>query len=95
MDVRALLKSKAEGSSSRPSAAVDKEDDLVYDLGHLSAYDPSPIDEAAMRADRPGYLMRTARDNAIHNIQNKAATPTMGSSAHSTPAFKHGVACRR
>jgi len=67
MDVRALLASAAGASSSgstRPSVKVDREDDLTYDLGHLYAYDPSPIEEAAFASDREGYLMRTARDGA-------------------------------
>ena len=63
LDVRALLQAQA-ASSTRPSVAVDKEDDLQYDLGHLSAYDPSPPDEEALREDREGHLLRTARENA-------------------------------
>lgn len=60
MDVRALL---AKGKSERPSIAVDKEDDLMYDLGHLYAYDPSPIDEAEMASGSEAYLLRMTREN--------------------------------
>jgi hypothetical protein len=63
LDVRALLAQSA-ASGGRPSTAVDKEDDLTYDLGHLCASDPSPLDEAALKADASGYLLRIARDNA-------------------------------
>lgn len=63
LDVRALL-AQNSASSGRPSIAVDKDDDLTYDLGHLSSFDPSPVDEAALRADAGAYLLRTTRDNA-------------------------------
>ena len=63
LDVRAVLAAKA-AESSRPSSTVDKEDDLEYDLGHLCAFDPAPVDEAAMAADSSAYLLRVARDNA-------------------------------
>jgi len=62
LDVRALLQAQA-ASSTRPSVVVDKEDDLQYDLGHLCAFDPSPVDAEALREDREGHLLRTARDN--------------------------------
>jgi len=63
LDVRSVLAAKA-AESKRPSAVVDKEDDLEYDLGHLCAFDPAPVDEAAMAQDRSAYLLRCARDNA-------------------------------
>lgn len=63
LDVRALLAQSA-ASGGRPSTQVDKEDDLTYDLGHLCASDPSPLDEAALKADASAYLLRIARDNA-------------------------------
>lgn len=62
LDVRALLQAQA-ASSTRPSVVVDKEDDLQYDLGHLCAFDPTPVDAEALREDREGHLLRTARDN--------------------------------
>ena len=62
LDVRALLQAQA-ASSTRPSVVVDKEDDLQYDLGHLAAFDPTPVDAEALREDREGHLLRTARDN--------------------------------
>ena len=62
LDVRALLQAQA-ASSTRPSVVVDKEDDLQYDLGHLCAFDPTPVDTEALREDREGHLLRTARDN--------------------------------
>ena len=66
MDVRKLLRDAASGSkaASRPSTSVEKDDDLTYDLGHLYAYDPSPIDEAQWAEDQASYLKRTARENA-------------------------------
>ena len=64
LDVRSLLKASASGSAPpRPSALVDKEDDLTYDLGHLVAFDPSPIDHAAIAKDASAYLLTCARDN--------------------------------
>jgi regulator of ribosome biosynthesis len=63
LDVRALLAQSA-ASGGRPSIQVDKEDDLTYDLGHLCASDPSPLDEAALKVDASAYLLRIARDNA-------------------------------
>ena len=77
MDVRALL-SAASGAkaSARPTSLVtDREDDLEYDLGHMCAYDPSPVDEARMAADQTAYLLQCARDNAqlltnkLHNLR--------------------------
>merc|ERR1711965_1191334 len=63
VDARAIL--AAAAPRSRPSVAVDREDDLQYDLGHLYAYDPSPVDEAALAAEgTSAYLLRCARDNA-------------------------------
>lgn len=62
LDVRALLQAQA-ASSTRPSVVVDKEDDLQYDLGHLCAFDPTPVDAEALREDGEGHLLRTARDN--------------------------------
>ena len=62
LDVRALLQAQA-ASSTRPSVVVEKEDDLQYDLGHLCAFDPTPVDAEALREDREGHLLRTARDN--------------------------------
>ena len=62
LDVRALLQAQA-ASSTRPSVVVEKEDDLQYDLGHLCAFDPTPVDAEALREDGEGHLLRTARDN--------------------------------
>jgi regulator of ribosome biosynthesis len=66
LDVRSLLRDAASGgkAASRPSCSVDKDDDLTYDIGHLYAFDPSPIDEAEWREDPAAYLKRTARENA-------------------------------
>ena len=66
VNVRAMLAAAASGSkAARPSAAVpDREDDLEYDLGHLCAFDPSPVDEAEMAANPSAYLLRVARENA-------------------------------
>lgn len=59
------FQSAAPAASARPSVAVDREDDLQYDLGHLYAFDPSPVDEAAFAAEgASAYLSRCARDNA-------------------------------
>ena len=81
LDVRAILSSASGAASSRPSTVVDREDDLVYDLGHLYAYDPSPVDDAALRAEgTSAYLLRCARDNAqlltnqLYNILNGASS---------------------
>ena len=64
LDVRALLASAGKsGAPSRPSSVVEKDDDLTYDLGHLYAYDPSPIDAAAMAAGASAHLLACARDN--------------------------------
>ena len=64
LDVRALLQAKVE-RSSRPSVAVDKEDDLEYDLGRLAAFDGSAPDEGALRGEGgDSYLQATARENA-------------------------------
>jgi len=66
VDVRAILAAAApSASATRPSVAVDREDDLHYDLGHLYAFDPSPVDEAVMASEgTSAYLLRSARDNA-------------------------------
>jgi regulator of ribosome biosynthesis len=61
---------KGAARSTRKSVAVNKEDDLEYDLGRLYAYDPSPIDEAALRANESEYLMNLARDN-LQLLTNK------------------------
>jgi regulator of ribosome biosynthesis len=63
LDVRALLASASSAAPSRPSSSVEKEDDLTYDLGHLYAYDPSPVDETALADDASTYLIQAARDN--------------------------------
>ena len=84
LDVRALL--AAQQPKSRPSCEVDKEDDLTYDLGHLYAFDPSPVNPAEMKEEGTSpYLLRTARDNAqlltnqvyklLENAPNKQAIP--------------------
>jgi len=62
LDVRALLAQSGK-SSGRPSIEVEKEDDLTYDLGHLCAFDPSPLDDTALFADASAYLLAIARDN--------------------------------
>jgi len=62
LDVRAILQAQVSGSG-RPSIVVDKEDDLQYDLGHMCAFDPTPPDEEALREDREGHLLRSAREN--------------------------------
>ena len=66
VDARAILAAAASRGkkAARPSAAVDREDDLEYDLGHLCAFDPSPVDEKAFAADPSAYLLRCARENA-------------------------------
>ena len=56
LDVKALLASRAAGQTQRPSTAVAKDDDLQYDLGLLSAYDPAPVDGAALKADGDGHI---------------------------------------
>ena len=44
VDARAILAAaEAKKAERRPTIAVDKEDDLTYDLGHLYAFDPSPV----------------------------------------------------
>ena len=64
LDVGAMLAASQANARSRPSVLVDKED-LQYDLGHLYAYDPSPIDEAALGAEGlSAYLLRCSRENA-------------------------------
>lgn len=63
LDVKALLASRAAGQTQRPSTAVAKDDDLQYDLGLLSAYDPAPVDGAALKADGDAALLRWAREN--------------------------------
>ena len=66
LDVRKMLAEAKGGKKApeRPSTAVDKEDDLTYDLGHMYAFDPSPIDQAAMLDDAAAYLTRSSRENA-------------------------------
>lgn len=68
VDARAILAAAKSGgaAASRPSAAVDREDGIMkYDLGHLCAFDPSPIDEAELKAEgESAYLLRCARENA-------------------------------
>ena len=66
VDVRAMLAASASGAKqARPSSLVpDREDDLTYDLGHLYAYDPTPVDAAALADEGSAYLIRVARDNA-------------------------------
>ena len=65
LDVRAMLAAAAAGiKPSRPSSTVEREDDLEYDPGHLMAFDPSPVDEEAFKADPSAYLLRCARENA-------------------------------
>lgn len=61
LDVKSMLAAKA-AASTRPSIAVEKEDDLTYDLGLLYAYDPSPLDPLALSSD-PSLLLSSARDN--------------------------------
>lgn len=69
LDVAALLANSS--TSTRPSTKVDREDDLTYDLGLLYAFDPSPVDTAAMTAADPSaYLLRTAREN-MQLLSNK------------------------
>ena len=58
LDVKALLASRAAGQTQRPSTAVAKDDDLQYDLGLLSAYDPAPVDGAALKVDGDAALLR-------------------------------------
>jgi regulator of ribosome biosynthesis len=62
LDVRAMLAAASEKAPARPSSLVDREDDLTYDLGHLCAFDPTPVDEEAMAEDASAYLLRCARD---------------------------------
>ena len=64
VDARAILAAaEAKKAERRPTIAVDKEDDLTYDLGHLYAFDPSPFDEVAYAKDHDAYLRQSARDN--------------------------------
>ncbi|KAJ1637617.1 ribosome biogenesis regulatory protein-domain-containing protein [Pavlovales sp. CCMP2436] len=60
VDARALLaqtrKVRAVGD------AVERADVLEYDLGAVSAFDPSPIDEAALKAGPEKWLAECARD---------------------------------
>lgn len=58
MGVTAQLNSKFD--STMQSIAVDKEDDLEYDLHHLCAFDDRPLD---VKGNRDEVLMKTGRDN--------------------------------
>lgn len=60
LDVRAFLESK-QGDDLK-SSSVEKEDGLSYDLGHLAAFDPSPIDTAAL-SEAPEHLLSISREN--------------------------------
>ena len=44
---------------------LDKEDDLVYDLGNICALDVHPLQSSSLKGDgKDNYLLSTARDNA-------------------------------
>eukprot|EP01094_Clydonella_sp_ATCC50884_P030089 TRINITY_DN9676_c0_g1_i1.p1 TRINITY_DN9676_c0_g1~~TRINITY_DN9676_c0_g1_i1.p1 ORF type:complete len:335 (-),score=141.21 TRINITY_DN9676_c0_g1_i1:49-1017(-) len=60
MDVSAVL---ARSRKKFKTAAVDKEDDLEYDLGNLHAFDSHPIDALAFTKGKEEYLQALGRDN--------------------------------
>jgi hypothetical protein len=59
VDARALL---AQAQKKPVGDTVERADVLAYDLGALVAFDPSPVDEAAFKADPETWLGDCARD---------------------------------
>jgi len=58
------------------STTVDREDNLNYDLGNLSAFDPKPIDVQEFKQNREKYLMEVARDDLQLMVNRFFKLPT-------------------
>ena len=70
-------------------AVADKEDDLTYDLGNITAFDTHPIDIEKYQSSPEEYLAETARDNTQLLINRIFALPTKKSD--SGPVVRHIV----
>jgi hypothetical protein len=71
-----VIKARDIAPEAYKPAVAEKEDDLQYDLGLLSAFDTHPVDVVKFRADPEGFLLESARDNVQLLINRIFALPT-------------------